>query len=348
MAVPKLEKLCQFFARYEDHRGLLNPNAKGLPALKVFCGWSFMLKENGVPASFNFEYVISLAAAAELARIVGRQDLAERWSAKSKAVLESARHAFWDASRKVFLDGERDGKLVDAVSTTVNAWAALAGAVDRAEAGAWAERLRTDPTIMQPVCPYDATLLLDAFLSLGLDLHARELLDHYFGSIVRNGEPTLPEYWSAGVSGMRYWNDTSRCHAFGAGPAYQSLSHILGVKPVVPGWKRVRIEPRSFGLDNARGRVPSPHGDIAVEWERDDLSWRLDVDLPSGIAAEVTLPRIGWGNQRLVLDGREVQRIHGWEKFRAQACREKVDGFPHNVRCVLDRSGRHTVVTESL
>jgi hypothetical protein len=307
-----------------------------------------MLKENGIPASLNFEYVISLAAAAELARVVGRQDLAGLWSAKSKVVLDSARRTFWDSSRNVFLDGERDGKLVDAVSITVNAWAALAGTVPRAAAGAWAERLRTDPAIMQLVSPYDATTLLDAFFSLGLDLHARELLDHYFGSIVRNGEPTLPEFWSAGVSGMRYWNDTSRCHAFGTGPAYQCLWHILGVKPLVPGWTRVSIEPHALGLQNARGRVPTPHGDIGIEWERDDLSWRLDVDLPVGITAEITLPRIGWGNQRLVVNGQEAQRIHGWEAYLAQAHRENVDRFPHYVRCVLDRAGRHSILTESV
>lgn len=347
LAMPKLERMYAHFARYEDPRGLLNPNAKGLPALVVFCGWSFMLKENGIPAQFNFEYVLSLAAAAELARAIGRNDLADLWQAKSRKVLETLRRTFWDASRKMYVDGEKDGKLLKAFSTTVNAWAALAGGVDRADAGSWAEALRNDPAILQPICPYDATLLLDAFLTLGLDLHARELLDRYFGSIARNNEPTLPEMWSAGVSGMRYWHDTSRCHPFGSGPAYLSQWHILGVKPLVPGWSRVRIEPRSLGLENARGRVPTPHGVIGIEWERDELSWRLDIELPAGIVAEISLPRIGWGNQRLVVDGQEVESVHGWPAYRAHAHRENVDGFPRTLRCVLENAGRHHLVTES-
>lgn len=338
------EKMFQHFARYEDRRGLLDTRKVGLPGLWAFGGWNPMLKD-GVATVVNFQYVLGLSAAAGLASAIGRRSLATAWKRRAEMVREAARNAFWDHKRGLYRDGA--GGRNDAVSATANAWAALGGGVRLEEAGAWAEALLRDPAIMPPVSPYDATLLLDSFVALGLDLYARDLLDRYYGSIVRMNEPTLPEFWSAeDATGSRYYGDMSRCHPYGSGPAYVLLHHVLGARADAPGWRRAVIEPHTLGLTRASGCVATPKGEIQIAWERLDTAWSFNVVLPAGIEAELRLSRIGWGDERLVLDGRTVWRAERWPALQAQAERTYL-ATPRIVICTLEKPGRHSIRLES-
>jgi hypothetical protein len=344
--VPGVATMLGHFARYEDQRGLLRTNPPGLPALVPFGGWNSMQKE-GVCAAMNFNYLLALNAAATLAEAAGRAETAATWRRRAAAAGAAARVAFWDAERSLFVDGEVDGGRSPAVCPTVNAWGALAGLLRPGEIGGWAEALRRDPGILGPVSPYDATLLLEAFAHLGLDLHTRDLLDGYFGSIVRAGHPTVPEFWKLDEAGpARRLDDFSRCHPYGSGPAYVLHQAALGVRPATAGWSRAVIRPATLGLSWAGGCVPTPRGDIRVSWERGDGSWKLDVELPAGVTAELRLPRLGWGDERLVVNGRTEWSAARWPALRGQFRREAVAKGPRVAACVLS-PGRSCVLLES-
>ena len=103
---------------------------------------------------------------------------------------------------------------------------------------------------------------------------------------VSEGEP-------ASAMMVHAWEITveSRCHAWSASPVFHLMQQILGVMPIEPGWRTVRIAPFADDLDFAKGTVPSPHGKIRVEWEKagpDQLACRIDV--PPGIKAEFVSP----------------------------------------------------------
>jgi alpha-L-rhamnosidase len=71
------------------------------------------------------------------------------------------------------------------------------------------------------------------------------------------------------------------------------MQEILGVRPVAPGFARVKIEPFVAHLAWARGTVPTPKGDLKIQWKRPtegEARIELEVDLPAGVAAEVILP----------------------------------------------------------
>ena len=78
----------------------------------------------------------------------------------------------------------------------------------------------------------------------------------------------------------------SHCHGWSAGPAYYFPSYILGVQVKEPGFKQISIEPRSCGLDWAKGVIPAPQGDIKINWQWKPVVKGL-VDLPEGVEAEV-------------------------------------------------------------
>ncbi|KAI8710728.1 Bac-rhamnosid-C domain-containing protein [Fusarium sp. LHS14.1] len=60
---------------------------------------------------------------------------------------------------------------------------------------------------------------------------------------------------------------TSLCHGWGAGPTAELSRHVLGVQPVKPGYREWKVEPMTLGLSWAKGRVPTAHGPIQVQWK---------------------------------------------------------------------------------
>ncbi|RSL91382.1 hypothetical protein CEP51_000341 [Fusarium floridanum] len=60
---------------------------------------------------------------------------------------------------------------------------------------------------------------------------------------------------------------TSLCHGWGAGPTAELSRHVLAVKPVKPGYREWEVEHMTLGLSWAKGRVPTAHGSIQVQWK---------------------------------------------------------------------------------
>jgi len=79
---------------------------------------------------------------------------------------------------------------------------------------------------------------------------------------------------------------------------------VAGIAPLTPGYRSVRIAPRpGGGLSWAKGRLRTPHGEVAVAWEVTDAGLATTVTVPDGVTAEVDLPdrapvRVGPGEHR--------------------------------------------------
>jgi hypothetical protein len=86
------------------------------------------------------------------------------------------------------------------------------------------------------------------------------------------------------------WLARSFCHAWSCTPLYEYLAEVLGVKPAAPGFARVRIEPRTFGLTWADGRVPTAYGDIEVCWRLEEGEFRVKTIVPEGVSGVLRLP----------------------------------------------------------
>ena len=100
------------------------------------------------------------------------------------------------------------------------------------------------------------------------------------------------------------WDNGDYSHAWGGAPLIQMSSTILGVRPLTPGFARFAVRPEPCGLQWAKGVVPTPHGDIAVSWTHADGALTLDLTVPPGCEAEVTVAetkRLSAGTHHLVL-----------------------------------------------
>ncbi len=81
----------------------------------------------------------------------------------------------------------------------------------------------------------------------------------------------------------------SLCHGWASGPTAWLSQNVLGVKPLEPGCKRVRVAPQLGNLKWAEGTYPTPLGPIRVRHDRKpDGTISSQVDAPKGVSVETS------------------------------------------------------------
>ena len=75
----------------------------------------------------------------------------------------------------------------------------------------------------------------------------------------------------------------SLCHGWASGPAPFLMKHILGVKVLDAGCKRVKISPNLCGLGWVKGTFPTPYGVIEIEHRNVDGKVVSTVNAPDGV-----------------------------------------------------------------
>jgi hypothetical protein len=76
----------------------------------------------------------------------------------------------------------------------------------------------------------------------------------------------------------------SLCHGWASGPTAWLSEHVLGVTPLEPGCRRVRIAPQLGRLRWAEGAYPTPLGPIQIRHERRaDGTVQSEIKAPAGI-----------------------------------------------------------------
>lgn len=76
----------------------------------------------------------------------------------------------------------------------------------------------------------------------------------------------------------------SFCHGWASGPTPWLSRHVLGVRPVKPGFEEVVVEPHLGRLESVEGTVPTPRGVIEVSHTRmPDGKVKTTIHAPEGI-----------------------------------------------------------------
>lgn len=90
-------------------------------------------------------------------------------------------------------------------------------------------------------------------------------------------------FWETIKGAEDFSNAGSLCHGWSAIPVYFYQAYALGVKPLEPGFKSFRLDPTVSVLDRASGRVPTPYGDIVVDWKKENGAVTCNVTHPKEI-----------------------------------------------------------------
>lgn len=131
----------------------------------------------------------------------------------------------------------------------------------------------------------------------------KESYPSWFYSI-NNGATTTWERWNSysiedgfNPQGMNSLNH----YAYGTVSRW-FYEGILGITPVEPGFKHIRIEPQ-FGqqLSHAKGGYTTPQGEVFVDWSTEGRKLDLEIRVPKNSVADIILPIGDAGN--LVVNG---------------------------------------------
>ena len=193
--------------------------------------------------------------AACLAEAKGENGLAARWRESARRLADSVRARFWDGARGFFrLSAEEDRLGFEA-----NALALATRFATPEEADRILPHLKRDAH-----GKFQALAARGAF-EYGRAEKAMELVaaHNWYGILAPDwaGMRTTQECMNLHTGG---WGDEAHPDTAIAG---MFTNYLLGVEPLEPGYRRFRIRPRPTAtVVSAKGRVPTPHGFVEVEW----------------------------------------------------------------------------------
>jgi alpha-L-rhamnosidase len=104
-------------------------------------------------------------------------------------------------------------------------------------------------------------------------------------------------------------------HAMFAGVNPSLYTQLGGIQPTGPGYSTVTIDPQiPSSLQHATASIDTPRGTVATSWTRTDSRLVLDVTVPIGTTATVTVPRSGHGHDKVIAThGARLLRSDGTE-----------------------------------
>ena len=109
-----------------------------------------------------------------------------------------------------------------------------------------------------------------------------ELADEYIKELrflVELGCTTTPECTRDDVR--------SECHAWSAVAIYEFTAKVLGV---IYKDQCVYVKPYIVGRKRAKGYVATPKGMVYIEWKIDNDIFTINIDVPSDVKVEITMP----------------------------------------------------------
>ncbi len=112
----------------------------------------------------------------------------------------------------------------------------------------------------------------DAILSAGKN--RQELVKFVLNQIAEQWGMMLyrgaTSFWETIRGANDFAGAGSLCHGWSAVPAYIYQAYILGIKPLEYGFKKFSVNPLFANLPYARGKVPTPSGNIKIAWQKID------------------------------------------------------------------------------
>ncbi|GHT44121.1 hypothetical protein AGMMS49965_19210 [Bacteroidia bacterium] len=145
-----------------------------------------------------------------------------------------------------------------------------------------------------------ALILIEALYNNHDAAYALELLtstsDRSWYNTIRIGSTLTLEAWDNKYKSDLDWNQSA-----GSSPANLIPRKLMGIEPIEPGFKKIRIKPQPASLRQAEIKVPSIRGDIHAAFDNQPgKRFVLNVKIPANSTAEVWLPKLS--KYRLTVD----------------------------------------------
>ena len=281
-ALPPLQRVLDAVESSRDEAGIV----AAPPEFWNFYDWSFELSGysfNGIrEAMFQLLYFDALGIWLRLAPAAG---LESGGIAQRRERTREALRAFLDREGCIVDPVKHDGILTTVRSRLSQALALLAGFGSGTERAAMLRAL-TSKEFLSPEL-FLQHFVLQALGEAGKTTDALAIIRNLWGNCIDRGAPTIPEAGVVQCGSAAFQESGSLCHAFSTAPVLFFERFLLGIRPLTPGFGTFLFAPQSGDLTWAKGEIPTPHGNIRVEWTRTAETLSVELRIPAGCEAVV-------------------------------------------------------------
>lgn len=253
---------------------------------------------NSVVNAFYYKSLVTMEA---IAKATGHRTDAAGFARRARKVKQQFQRKFWDHSHKRYVDG---------IGTTHASLHAnmFALAFDLVP-GRYREDVLSFVRSRGMQCSvYGSQFLLESVYGQGDGAYGLSLLTsrakRSWYNMLASGSTLTMESWDQSLKTNLDLN-----HAWGAAPANIIPRYLVGIRPIEPGWSAFTIQPQPGSLSEVRATVPTMKGPIRFSYLREARGYTVEVIIPAGTTAEVSLPRFGKTLRHATKDNRRI-RVH--------------------------------------
>jgi hypothetical protein len=280
---PNLVRVMGYLGRFRDDDGLLS-NTPGF----VFVDWSpglmgSPMESHAELTGMNCHYYRALLDAAALADLVGEKAQQNEWLGKAEKLKRAINERLWSEERGVYAHARSGGHLTPQLAVHDSVLAAYAGVASPERVSQSFANLfeKSRPDVIQIGTPYFYFFYLRALRGAGRHQEALDVTRRSYGKMLDAGATT---WWE------QFGGYASLCHAWSSAPNSDLSTEVLGMKLTEAGFKGFRVEPHPADLTWAKGVVPTPRGDVSINWKREGSRFELNVTVPMEALVELSVP----------------------------------------------------------
>jgi alpha-L-rhamnosidase len=237
-----------------------------------------------IDAPLNLFLCMALDSAINIAKCCGDLNTAKEYEIQSACIKNEFHKQFWNKKSKIYKTFIGEG-CNEHYAELVQALAILSGACPKEIAPILRERLAEEDnglvktSLSYSLYKYQAMMEEPKkYAKTVFDLIAKD-----WGYMLYNGATS---FWET-ISGANDFDfGGSLSHGWSAIPIYFFYTYVLGVKPLEPGFKTFKAEPIFGVVNSAAGKVPTPYGDIELQWKECNSEIKLQINYPEGIKME--------------------------------------------------------------
>jgi len=241
-------------------------------------GYVFM-PINTVVNAFHYRALVLMA---KMAAAIGKIDDADLLRSRAEKVKESFNRLLFDQRRGIYVDGIG----TDHASLHANMFPLAFGLVPEERVTSVVKFIKSRGMACSV---YGAQYLLEALYNAGESQYALDLMTsdskRSWMNMIRVGSSMTTEAWDEYYKPNLTWN-----HAWGSAPANIIPRKLMGIEPLEPAFRKIRIKPQPGNLKYAKLKLPTIRGFVHCLWQVDNDRNSLEVVIPANTLAEVWLP----------------------------------------------------------
>jgi len=247
--------------------------------------------------SFNALYYGTLLNMAEISDAAGKLEDGLFYRKKAGYLKESFNKILWDETKSMYADWEKDGVKADEIQDAYLILALYYGICDEDKAQRVLDWLFDKSTgTLRNFEDYRFTFgyyyfVLTVLFKNGMNQFAYDLMRTYFGAWLDLGFTAFGEhFFLSEAKGKNTLGREINVHTDSTAAHVFFYSHLLGIKPLQPGFGKIAIAPVPGDVAWAKGSVYTPKGIVEVSWEMEGNRMHLDLVIPEGMEYEIATP----------------------------------------------------------